>query len=300
MIARLAPALFVLATACSPGTGPAAPDPAATNIAYAAAAPAAQLACFRENGHAMLAAHRGGPADGFAENALSSLERLGELGVLYAEVDVRRAADGTLFLLHDDTLDRTTTAQGPLDGLAWPDLAGTPLRDPTGTPLSDTIPTLAQALTTARSAGLVLNLDLKSVSAHDIVSFVHEQDARDDVAIIAYSVEQAAAIHALDPGLLLSAPNEPDALSSAGVNLNTTYVWLGVGAPDAQADAQLAEAGLETSAGLFPLETGDPAPYRQAAAAGVELLSIDDVDTAVAALGGPDALAARIAACPLD
>jgi len=296
MLIRLAPLLLVLATACSSGADTttsqaAAPDPAA---------PAAQLACFRENGVSMLAAHRGGPASGYAENALSSLERLGELGVLYAEIDVRRAADGTLFLLHDDTLDRTTVAEGPVDGLSWSELSGTALRDPDGTPIADTIPTLAEALTTARSAGIVLNLDLKSVSAEAIVGFVHAHGASDDVAIIAYSVDQAAAIHALDPGLVLSAPNAPEALTAAGVNLDAAYLWLGVGTPDADDDARLAEAGLETSAGLFPLETGDPAPYRQADQAGVELLSVDDVATAVAALGGSDALKARIAACPLD
>ena len=296
MLNRLAPLVLVLAAACSSATDPSEADPAVS----VAAAPAAQLACFRENGHAMLAAHRGGPADGYAENALSSLQRLAEMGVLYAEIDVRRAADGTLFLLHDDTLDRTTTGQGPLDGLSWPDLSGIPLRDPDGDPLTDTIPTLAEALETARTAGLILNLDLKSVPAEDIVGFVHEHDARNAVAIIAYSVEQAASIHALDPGLVLSAPNAPDALAEAGVNLDAVYIWLGVGEADADADAHLAEAGLETSAGLFPLETGDPAPYRQANEAGVELLSIDDVDAAVAALGGADALKTRMAACPLD
>lgn len=296
MLTRLAPLILVLATACSSGTGTTTSQATPAN----AAAPAAQLTCLRETGHTMLAAHRGGPASGYAENALSSLERLEVLGVLYAEIDVRRTTDGTLFLLHDDTLDRTTVAQGPVEGLSWSELSGTALRDPAGMPIADTIPTLIEALDTARSAGVVLNLDLKSVSADDIVGFVHAHGARDDVAIIAYSVEQAAAIHALDPGLVLSAPNDPEALAAAGVNLDVVYIWLGIGAADASEDARLAAAGLETSAGLFPLETGDPAPYRQAAAAGVELLSIDDVDTAVTALGGPDTLRTRIAACPLD
>ncbi|MBO6763421.1 glycerophosphodiester phosphodiesterase family protein [Maricaulis sp.] len=292
MLKRLIPSLLVLAAACSPST-PTAPE-------TALAAPAIQLDCFRETGAAMLAAHRAGPAPGYPENALSTLHRLAELGVLYAEIDVRRSADGMLFLLHDDTLDRTTTGTGSLDGLAWDALSGTTLRDPDGTIVEDTIPTLADALTVAREAGLVLNLDLKSVSPEEIVGFVHDHDARDEVAIIAYSIDQAAAIHALDDGLLLSAPNDPAALSAAGANLDAVYIWTGVGAADADQDARLAEAGLETSAGLFRLENGDPAVYQTAAAAGVELLSIDDVDTAVVALGGAEALQAQIAACTPD
>lgn len=179
-------------------------------------------------------------------------------------------------------------------------LATIRLRDPAGERVEETLPTLEAALAVARESGLILNLDLKSVPPRRIVGFIRTHDARDDVAIIAYSVDQAAAIHALDPGILLSVPNDPAGLRAAGVNLDAAYIWLGVGTPDAAEDARLADAGLETSAGLFPLETGDPSIYRQAAAAGVELLSIDDVDTAVAALGGAEVLRARISACPLD
>lgn len=263
----------------------------------APAAPAATLDCLRENRFTMLAAHRGGPAPGYPENSLSGLRRLGGLGVLYAEVDVRRSADGTLFLLHDDTLDRTTTGSGSLHGLSWRDLAGFQLRDPDGRVIDEGIPTLADALALARTTGLRLNLDLKSVSPAEIVAFVHAHDARDIVSIIAYTIDAAAAVHAADPGILVSAPNDPDALRRAGVASDAIYVWLGVGAADAETDARLARQNLETSVGLFPLEAGDPDVYRRAAAAGVELLSIDDVATAVAALGGPARLRSRIAQC---
>ncbi|WP_300542664.1 glycerophosphodiester phosphodiesterase family protein [Maricaulis sp.] len=273
-------------TACTP-------NPPESDIA----APAAALDCFRENGHAMLAAHRAGPAPGYPENALSSLARLAATGVLYAEIDVRRSADGTLFLLHDDTLERTTAGAGPAGIRDWTDLDTIALRDPAGTIVDDTIPTLAEAFAIAQETGLVLNLDLKSVPAEAIVDAIHRHDARDHVAVIAYSVEQAAAIHALDPGLVLSAPNDPDALAAAGVNLDAVYLWLGVGAADPAEDARLAAQGLETSAGLFALEDGGFDVYRNADAGGVELLSIDDVETAIAALGGSGTLQAQIRAC---
>lgn len=264
------------------------------------AAPAIALDCFREQGIAMLAAHRGGPAPGYPENALSSLRRLDEMGVLYAEIDVRRSADDVLFLLHDDTLDRTTTGTGSLDGLAWSDIAALRLRDPDGQVVEEGIPTLDDALALARETGLVLNLDLKSVSPAEIVDIIHSHEARDAVAVIAYTVETAATVHAADPGLLVSAPNDLTALNDAGVNPQAIYIWTGVGAADARADARLAAQGLESSAGLFPLETGEAGIYREAAAAGVELLSVDDVDTAVAALGGADRLRAQIAQCTAD
>jgi len=285
--------LVLALTACS-SQNPAPDDGAAT---IDLAAPAAQMTCLREHGYTMLAAHRAGPADGYAENALSSLRRLAEMGVLYAEIDVRRSADGILFLLHDDTLDRTTTGTGPAETLDWATLAAYRLTDPRGLETGDTIPTLDQAVDLAREAGLVLNLDLKSVSPADIVAHLDSRNARDLVAVIAYSVDDTAALHRADPGMMVSAPNDIPALRDAGANTDALYVWMGVGAANAAEDARLAEQGLETSAGLFPLEDGTPAVYRAAASAGVELLSIDDVDTAVAALGGADQLRTQIATC---
>lgn len=278
--------------ACSP-TPITTPD----NPAIERAGPAIAMDCFRETGVSMLAAHRGGPAQGYPENALTSLRRLSEMGVLYAEIDVRRSADGVLFLLHDDTLDRTTTGSGSLDGLNWASLSELNLQDNDGLPTRSNIPTLSETVDLARSTGLILNLDLKSVSPEEIVDFVQDENARDLVAIIAYTVEDAAAIHMLDPGLLLSVPNDRSALQRAGVNLEASYIWLGTGDLDPQADTALADLGLETSAGLFRRENGSPDLYLEARGANIELIAIDDVDTAVQALGGAMALREQIEAC---
>jgi glycerophosphoryl diester phosphodiesterase len=286
---RLVPlAAIALLAACTP---------VSDNAPVDRAAPAIAMDCFRETGASMLAAHRGGPAEGYPENALASLGRLSDLGVLYAEIDVRRSADGVLFLLHDDSLDRTTSGTGPIDGLTWDDLSGLRLDDNDGYPTSSQIPTLIDALDLARSAGLILNLDLKSVSAEEIVAFIHEQGARDLVAVIAYTVEDASAIHALDPGLLLSVPNDRQALRRAGVNLEASYIWMGTGPLDPRADTTLGNLGLETSVGLFRRENGSSDPYLEARDANIELIAVDDVEIASRALGGGAVLREQINAC---
>jgi len=245
----------------------------------------------------MLAAHRAGPGPGFAENALSSIRRNGALGVLYAEVDVAESTDGALFLMHDWTFDRTTTGAGRIEEASWDYIRTLNLVDPDGQVLTETVPAFADAVLAAREAGVYLNLDLKNVSIERLVEAVHAAGADDEVIIIAYTVEDAARIHALNPNLVLSAPNEPAALAAAGVNLDNVYLWLGVGEADADLDAELADNGLETAIGLFPLETGDAALYQRSADAGIEILSIDDVITGSSALGGAAALTDRIEAC---
>lgn len=46
------------------------------------------------------------------ENTFASLEAAIEMGADYVEFDVRPSKDGILFVLHDDTLDRTTNGRG--------------------------------------------------------------------------------------------------------------------------------------------------------------------------------------------
>jgi glycerophosphoryl diester phosphodiesterase len=91
-------------------------------------------------------AHRGGAACR-PENTLVAFRHAVELGVHQIEFDVRRTADGEIVVIHDPTLERTTTGEGRvcdrtlaelrrLDaGRGWgPDLAG------------ERVPTLAETL----------------------------------------------------------------------------------------------------------------------------------------------------------
>ena len=56
-------------------------------------------------------AHRGASAEA-PENTLEAFDLSVELGADALELDVQRAADGTLVVIHDPTLDRTTPAEG--------------------------------------------------------------------------------------------------------------------------------------------------------------------------------------------
>ena len=69
-----------------------------------------------------LAAHRGAGKRA-PENTLAAL-RLGHShGYRMAEIDVKLSADGVAFLLHDATLERTTSGSGRADAMLWRDLA---------------------------------------------------------------------------------------------------------------------------------------------------------------------------------
>ncbi|CAM5793406.1 glycerophosphodiester phosphodiesterase [Ottowia pentelensis] len=57
------------------------------------------------------------------ENTLAAFRRGAAQGYRMFECDAKLSADGVLFLLHDDTLDRTTNGQGIAGNQAWGALA---------------------------------------------------------------------------------------------------------------------------------------------------------------------------------
>ena len=69
-----------------------------------------------------LAAHRGAGLLA-PENTLAAFRVGYSHGYRMAEFDVKLSADGVAFLLHDDTLDRTTDVRGRADALTWRELS---------------------------------------------------------------------------------------------------------------------------------------------------------------------------------
>lgn len=57
------------------------------------------------------------------ENTLAAFRLGAQFGYRAFECDVKLSSDGQPFLLHDDSLDRTTNASGPADQLRWSELA---------------------------------------------------------------------------------------------------------------------------------------------------------------------------------
>jgi glycerophosphoryl diester phosphodiesterase len=66
-------------------------------------------------------AHRGGAALA-QENSLAAFALASGLGFRYLETDVRVTSDGHLVCFHDETLDRVTTASGPVRSTSLPEL----------------------------------------------------------------------------------------------------------------------------------------------------------------------------------
>lgn len=100
------------------------------------------------------------------ENTLAGLEACAARGGRAVEFDVRLSADGTPVLLHDETLDRTTTGHGPL--ARWSDRELVALRTGVGHSRcrdGEPLPTLGAALERCAALGLAANVELKCEAA---------------------------------------------------------------------------------------------------------------------------------------
>jgi glycerophosphoryl diester phosphodiesterase len=102
--------------------------------------------------------HRGA-AGHVLENTLGSIEKAIELGVDYVEIDLRLARDGHVVILHDPTVDRTTTSHGRIKDLTLAKVQRIKTKD------GQHVPTLEEVLKLADGrVGLMLELKVRGLA----------------------------------------------------------------------------------------------------------------------------------------
>jgi len=106
-------------------------------------------------------AHRGGAAR-WPENSLTAFRGAIAGGARLMELDVHLTADGEVAVIHDPTLDRTTSGTGPLARCTAADLRRVRLRARDGTLTDDCVPTLDEVLALAAPAGVGLLVEIKT------------------------------------------------------------------------------------------------------------------------------------------
>ncbi|MGB3328040.1 MAG: glycerophosphodiester phosphodiesterase family protein [Thermomicrobiales bacterium] len=110
---------------------------------------------------AAIYAHRGASRE-FPENTIAAFRRAVELGVPGIELDVHLSADGVPVVLHDETVDRTTSESGPVSSFTASQLAA---MDAGG---GEGIPTLAEVIDVVEGK-VRLNIEVKAADAADAV-----------------------------------------------------------------------------------------------------------------------------------
>jgi glycerophosphoryl diester phosphodiesterase len=81
------------------------------------------------------------------------------------EIDVRLSGDGTLVLMHDDTVDRTTNGTGRVGGMTWGELArldaGHATRDRLPEFVGEPVPGFEAIARYCLASGMAINIEIK-------------------------------------------------------------------------------------------------------------------------------------------
>lgn len=105
----------------------------------------------------IVVAHRGDWRN-FPENSLEAIDNAIKMGVDIVELDVKKTKDGELILMHDRTLDRTTTGKGLVSENTLSDIRKLNLRNGCNIRTIHKVPTLEEALLHAKGK-IMINLD---------------------------------------------------------------------------------------------------------------------------------------------
>jgi glycerophosphoryl diester phosphodiesterase len=149
-------------------------------------------------------AHRGA-GDLAPENTLAAM-RVGQAhGCRMVEFDVKLSGDGVPFLLHDDTLDRTTDGHGRADALTWSELAKLDAGSWHSAAFAgEPLPTLSAIARWAIANGVACNIEIKPMPGR-------ERDTGAAVALDAAALWRAAPVPPL-AAARVAAPNLARAL----------------------------------------------------------------------------------------
>ena len=111
----------------------------------------------RDENTVMVASHRGDWRN-FPENSLEAIESAIKMGVDIVEIDLQRTKDGELILMHDATLDRTSTGTGMIADTTFAYIKTLKLRNGCNIRTKHNVTTLREALKLAKGR-VMLNLD---------------------------------------------------------------------------------------------------------------------------------------------
>ena len=124
-------------------------------------------------------AHRGGGLEAF-ENSFTAFQHAERLGYDVIETDVQASADGTLYIFHDDELDRVTNAKGLFHDHSDAELARITLKN------GDPIPTLKDTL--AAFPNIIFNIDVKAeTGVVPMIEFLNEHGGHDQIFLASFS-----------------------------------------------------------------------------------------------------------------
>lgn len=233
-----------------------------------------------------IVSHRGGGKLA-PENTLAAFEMGASLGLRMVEFDAKLSADNVVFLLHDDTVDRTSNGHGPAAKMTYAEIetldAGSWF-GADGRFAGQVMPTLAQVAERCLALGLAANVEIKPCPGREaetgkrvaeaVKALWAGQAQQPLLSSFSYEALEAAALAVpeLPRGMLYEAVPahwRDDARKLGTVTLHASHKHL-----DGPQVAEIKAAGLH----MLVYTVNEPARARELAAWGVDAICTDRID----------------------
>jgi len=239
----------------------------------------------------LLAAHRGGSLL-WPENSLLAFRNAVALGADFIEFDVHLSRDGEVMVIHDSTLDRTTTGSGPVKDRTVAELKAFRLKDRAGAVTPEAIPTLDEVVAVAAQGRRRMLLEIKVDPSkarypgieEKVLAILDRHAMAPSTIVMSFEPPTWRRVRELRPDIATCALYSARMLSGSSLEAELeTLRTAGVGfigvertAVDAGAVAQARQAGI----GLAAWTANDPADMKRLIGAGVGILITDQPDVA--------------------
>ncbi len=154
----------------------------------------------------IISVHRGGKSiENYPENCLETLQYVNDSIPAIFEIDIAKTKDNQLVLLHDNTLERTSTGTGKLTDYTYKELQAFNLEDDFNNETAFKIPLFINVLKWAKTNNVILTVDIKrSVAVETVIDAIRAEKAEDVCVIITYDLKQAQKAYNWAPEFLLS------------------------------------------------------------------------------------------------
>ena len=242
-----------------------------------------------------IAAHRGG-ARLWPENSLTAFRGAIGLGVDLVELDVHQTRDGEVVVIHDPTLDRTTTSHGTVRDFSWAELGTAVIR---GT-ADERLPKLAEVLALLRPSSVGLLLEIKSApnggrypgAEERVLAMLQATEMTDRTRVMAFDWAILERLRALSPTVRLTGLLAHHGTAQQGGVEALAPRLRALGANDLGIERTLLTPEAVRAAHAAGLSIGvwtvnDPEDLRRALAAGVDYVTTDQPDVALRLRAAP-------------
>ncbi|MGN0020279.1 MAG: glycerophosphodiester phosphodiesterase family protein, partial [Sphingobacterium hotanense] len=181
-------------------------------------------------GKKVISGHRGTIENHMPENSIPSMKEVLKHTLAIFEVDPRLTKDSIPVMVHDATLDRTTTGSGKVIDYTWADLKKLKLKDKQGQATKYKINTLDEMIAWAKGK-TILNLDKKDLPMEMTAEIIKKHDAYAWVWVTVHNVEQAKFYLEKNPKQYLSmhikTQQDLEKFVQSGLPFNRMIVYIG-------------------------------------------------------------------------